>query len=326
MRHFICLTLIAACLSFPCAAQDVALNSKPFGLWLLELRQDAMKQGLTQATLDDALGSTAPIGRIIELDRKQPESVLTLAQYLANVVNDKRVTQGRQLLDENRELLEAIGKKYGVQPRFIVALWGIETNYGANMGGFRTIDALATLAYDGRRSDFFRSELIKALTILQQEHMLAADMKGSWAGAMGQCQFMPESFLKFAVDYDGDGKRDIWGSRADVFASIANYLSSSGWKGDEGWGRQVQPVDGIDPAHATLDVVKPVSEWDALGVRNLSGGHLPAGAVDASLIYVGDKEPAGPYLVYQNYKVLLKWNRSRFFATAVGSLADKIGQ
>ena len=164
------------------------------------------------------------------------------------MVTGKRTEDGRKQFAANRALLKKIGKKYGVQPRFILALWAIETNYGKNTGGFQIVDALATLAYDGRRAGFFRNELIDALKILGQEHMPAADLKGSWAGALGQCQFMPDSYLKYAVDYDGDGKRDIWNTKADVFASIANYLKSSGWNDSVGWGRPVELPENFDLA------------------------------------------------------------------------------
>ena len=207
-----------------------------------------------------------------------------------------------------------------------MALWGIETNYGRNTGGFYTIDALATLAFDGRRSAFFREELINALTILQKENMAAGDMKGSWAGALGQCQFMPSSFLKYAVDYNKDGKRDIWDSKQDVFASIANYLKTEGWNSNEGWGRPVRLPKDFDNALADIKSSKTLSEWNKLGVRRLDGKPLPDEDLKASLIMVGEGEDASPYIVYGNYKVILHWNRSRFFATAVGNLADAIGK
>lgn len=325
MRIFPYLFLLCL-ISSPALAQvEVPLNPKPFGLWLEELKQEAIKDGISQATLDDAFVETAPIERIVTLDRKQPESTLTLQQYLTNVVTPKRIAQGRKMLAENHELLAEVGKKYGVQPRFIVALWGIETGFGANMGGFEEVDALATLAYDGRRAEFFRGELIKALHILEQEHMQAIDMKGSWAGAMGQCQFMPTSFLKYAVDYDGDGKRDIWQNKGDVFASIANYLKSEGWSDATGWGRPVLLPAKFSDVQLDITQSKPIREWAHLGVRKADGKALPPQAIPASVIRVGEGDDAVPYMIYGNYKVLLKWNRSRYFATAVGMLADGIG-
>lgn len=233
MNRIIILAVSFALVGFASFAQEEEHNLQPFGLWLEELKKDALAQGISAKTLEEALADTAPIDRVIELDRTQPESTLTLEEYLEKVVTEARVQQGRELFAEHRELLKKIGGQYGVSPRYILALWGIETNYGGNTGNFSVIDALATLAYDGRRSEFFRDELLKALTIIDQDHIRAIDMDGSWAGAMGQCQFMPSSFLRFAVDYDGDGRRDIWNSPPDIFASIANYLHESGWNGEE---------------------------------------------------------------------------------------------
>jgi len=301
------------------------LNPVPFTQWLQAFESDARSQGIQQTTLDSAFSHTdAPLERVITLDRKQPESVLTLEEYLAGVVSKKRISDGQKALAEHNKLLTKIGKKFGVQPRFIVALWGIETNYGRNTGGFNTIDALTTLAYDGRRSDFFRGELIDALKILEEEQMDTSEMKGSWAGALGQCQFMPSTYLKYAVDEDKDGKRDIWGNSGDAFASIANYLESLGWNKDEGWGRPViLPVD-LDKHFIDITKEKTLTEWSELGVLTSDGDPLPKSHISASLILVGKDENAVPYLVYGNYKALLEWNKSRFFATSVGVLADEI--
>jgi len=300
-------------------------SSSSFSSWLEQFKQDAEAKGISRATLDAAFaGSEAPLDRVIELDQKQPELKLTLDQYLARIVSDTRIKDGRKQFAANRTLLTKIGKKYGVQPRFIVALWGIETNYGTRTGGFNVIDALATLAYDGRRAGFFRGELIDALRIIEQEHMSADDLKGSWAGALGQCQFMPDSYLKFAVDYNGDGKRDIWNTKSDVFASIANYLKSSGWDDKVGWGRPVKLPDNFDRSLADNSSEKSLAEWNKLGVRTASGGKLPAQKMKASLVFVGEGDDAVPYIIYSNFKVIMKWNRSRFFATSVGMLADRV--
>ena len=235
-----------------------------------------------------------------------------------------RVEKGRQRLRENRALLVEIGRKYGVQPRFLVAFWGIETDFGRHTGGFRVIPALATLAYDGRRSAYFRRELLNALEILDQGHIALSDMVGSWAGAMGQSQFMPSSFVTFAVDYDGDGRKDIWNTKADVFASAANYLSRVGWKGDQTWGRPVRLPKGFDTGLASLKIRKRLSAWQRLGVRRADGGDLPKRDLMASVVLA--EGPGGPaYVVYDNYHAILKWNRSTFFALAVGSLAEQIG-
>jgi membrane-bound lytic murein transglycosylase B len=334
MKILLLLLALVAPLSAAAFAQEDSIQNPAgpnpaghsFEQWLTEFRRDAAGKGISQATLDDAFAEPHVLERVIELDRKQPEARLTLDEYLDNVVNKRRIKDGRRFYAENRPLLNRIGRQYDVQPRFIVALWGIETNYGRNTGGFHTIDALATLAFDGRRSAFFREELIHALTILQKERMAAGDMKGSWAGALGQCQFMPGSFLKYAVDYNKDGRRDIWDSKPDVFASIANYLKTEGWNGSEGWGRPVRLPKDFDKALADIKSDKTLSEWNRLGVRRPDGKLLPDRDLRASLIMVGEGEDAGPYIVYGNYKVILHWNRSRFFATAVGHLADAIGR
>ena len=215
-------------------------NAEDFNTWLDKLKTEAKRQGISQKTIDSSLIGIKPIPRVIELDRKQPEFTLTFAEYLKRVVSDRRIRIGKSKLKEHKELLRQISSKYGVQSRYIVALWGIETDFGRITGGFPVISSLATLAYDGRRSKFFRKELLLALKIVDGGHILAKDMVGSWAGAMGQNQFMPSSFHAYAVDYDKDGSKDIWKTLPDVFASIANYLSKSGWQADQTWGRPVR--------------------------------------------------------------------------------------
>jgi membrane-bound lytic murein transglycosylase B len=316
--------LLVFTLAQPAMAQEIAYTPMPFAAWLDEFKQEAREQGISQETLDEAFADTQPIDSIIELDRKQPESTLTLQQYLQKVISQDRIREGRALYQEHRELLTKIGKEYGVQPRFIVALWGIETNYGSNTGSYSVIDALATLAYDGRRSEYFRGELINALKIIDADHISAASMDGSWAGAMGQCQFMPSSFLQYAVDYDGDGSRNIWTTEADVFASIANYLHSSGWNSEQSWGGRASLPSNFDTALADIKQSRPVDEWRQLGVKRAGGKLLPQSKAPVYVILVGEGENAAPYIITENYKVILKWNRSRYFATAVGTLADLI--
>jgi len=294
-----------------------------FATWLQGLRGEALGHGISAATFDAAFAHVEPIPRVIELDRKQPEFTLSFAEYLARVVPESRVERGRELLAENRATLDSIGATYGVQPRFIVALWGVESDFGRLTGDYPVIAALATLAYDGRRSRYFRGELLDALRILELGYIDLDTMRGSWAGAMGQNQFMPSSYLRYAVDYGGKGRRDIWGDPADVFASTANYLVHLGWHGDETWGREVRLPAGFDTSLADLAIRKPLAEWSARGVRSADGGPLPARALEASLVLPAGAD--GPsYLVYDNYRALLGWNRSAFFATAVGLLADRI--
>lgn len=315
---------LTACAGSQAPESNAGIEDPAFKAWLENFKRDAQKQGISRHTLDEAFDGVRPIPRIIELDRKQPEGTTTLTQYLERIVNEKRISTGRAMLEENRGILDKVSAEYGVQPEYIVALWGIETNYGANTGGYRTVSALATLAYDGRRSEFFRSELLKVLHITEDDHIPPGEIKGSWAGAMGQCQFMPSSFFNFAVDYNGDGRRDIWNTQDDVFASIANYLSKSGWESGMGWGFAVSLPKGFDKHLADIKQTRPVSEWKKLGVQPAQGAAWPESPTDASLIFAGEGADAKPLLVYKNYKVILLWNRSRYFATAVGNLAERI--
>ena len=299
-------------------------NAENFNTWLDKLKTEAKRQGISQKTLDSSLIGIKPIPRVIELDRKQPEFTLTFAEYLKRVISDRRIRIGKSKLKEHEELLREISLKYGVQSRYIVALWGIETDFGRITGGFPVISSLATLAYDGRRSKFFRKELLLALKIVDGGHILANDMVGSWAGAMGQNQFMPSSFHAYAVDYDKDGSKDIWKTLPDIFASIANYLSKSGWQADQTWGRPVSLPENFSRKFLGRKLKKPLGEWQQLGVRKLSGQDLPKRNLLSSIIRP-EKGQIGPaFVIYNNYEVILKWNRSNYFATAVGTLSDKI--
>lgn len=302
-----------------------AMAEENFATWLDGVREEALGKGIRAEVLDAAFAGVKPIPRVIELDRRQPEFTLTFQQYLDRVVPDSRKKRGRARYATHKAMLDAVGKKYGVQPRFIVALWGIETDFGRVTGGFPVIASLATLAHDGRRSAYFRGELMHALNILNGNHTTADKMMGSWAGAMGQPQFMPSSFNNFAVDEDGDGRRDIWETQIDVFASAANYLSKVGWRDDITWGRKVKLPAGFDLSLASLDTEKRLSEWQAMGVRRADGGDLPARDLPASLVLPVKGSATPAYLVYQNYRNILKWNRSTYFALAVGHLSDAIG-
>jgi len=315
--------------SQPSTPQQPAASATPreFQAWLREFRAEAQRSGVSERTLASAIDGVAPIPRVIELDRAQPEVTRTFPEYMARVVNDQRVATGRERLRQHQTLLRQIADKYKVPPRFVVALWAVESDFGRLTGGFSVTSALATLAWEGRRAAFFRTELMNALKIIDAGHITAADMKGSWAGAMGQSQFMPSSFLSFAVDWDGDGKRDIWRTESDVFASISNYLSRSGWRPQESWGRAVSLSRPIDPGLIGLDSRRPLSAWASLGVRRADGKQLVGTGGDlatqeASLLQYGG--PGGPaFLVFENFRTILKWNRSNFFATSVGVLADR---
>ena len=303
-----------------------AEGHQSFENWKSELRDEALSRGISAQSFDTAFAGVAPIERVIELDRSQPEFTLTLETYLNKVVSATRVKKARQKLVEHRAILKEVSQKFGVQPRFIVALWGIETNFGQHTGGFSVIAALSTLAYDGRRSAYFRKELLNALQIIEDGHIKSADMKGSWAGAMGQSQFMPSSFLSYAYDYNGDGRRDIWGTQQDVFASIANYLGSVGWRDDMTWGRQVSVPDNVDGKKLSeAKTRKSMEEWRALGIKNSDGGALPKRNLTSRLV-VPSRSGGQAYLAYANYDNILKWNRSNYFAIAVGTLADMIEQ
>ncbi len=316
----ICMLLNAAFLS-PARA-----SSQDFPSWLSELRQEAAQKGISQNTINAALNNVTPIPRVIELDRKQPEGKMTFAQYKERVINDARIRKGRILYQDHRAELEKASQKYGVPAQYIVALWGIETSYGENTGGFSVIQALATLAYDGRRSDFFRGELFNALKIIDEGHIKVINMKGSWAGAMGQNQFMPSSFHNFAVDGNNDGRRDIWGTLPDVFASTANYLSKSGWIEDEKWGRAVRLPQGFPQSLTGTDTQKSLAAWKNMGITLPNGTTLPTSPDIQASVVTPDGVGGPAFLVYNNYRVVLKWNRSTYFATSVGLLADAIAQ
>jgi membrane-bound lytic murein transglycosylase B len=299
--------------------------SEPFDAWLEGVRVEAAERGVSQQVIDEALGDIAPIERVIQLDRNQPEFRMKFDEYLRNVINQRRIDTGRRMMEEHADLLAEVSVKYGVQPRFIVALWGIETDFGRNTGGFSVIASLATLAHEGRRAEFFRRELLLALDILQQGHIKPKDMIGSWAGAMGQNQFMPSSFHAYAIDHDGDGDKDIWGSLPDVFGSIANYLGQSGWRDDQTWGREVVLPKGFDEALIS-DVEKLLPEWQALGVRNPGGSDLPTREIAARIVPVTERSGRARYFIaYKDFDVLMKWNRSTYFVIAVGTLADALG-
>ncbi len=294
-----------------------------FEEWLRKLRAEARAAGIRASTLDRALAGLEPLPRVVELDRRQPEGRLTFAEYRRRVVGRDRIRRGRELRARHRRILAATARRYGVADRILVALWGIESSFGGFKGRFNVVAALATLAFDGRRAAFFRKELLAALRILDEGHVPVEQMYGSWAGAMGQPQFMPTTFLAHAVDADGDGRRDIWNSLPDVFASMANYLRRSGWDRRYRWGREVRLTRALGEKRIGLRHRAALATWARRGVRRADGGALPEVAIDASLLLPDG--PGGPaFLVYDNYRVLLRWNRSHYFALSVGLLADAI--
>lgn len=294
-----------------------------FAAWLSELKAEARALGISQSTLDSALEDVAPIARVIELDQKQPEFTQTFWNYLDRRVTAERITRGRELLNGLGPLMERIELESGVPARYLVAFWGLESNFGDFQGEYQVVGALATLAYDHRRGRFFRSQLLDALRILDRGEVPPSKMIGSWAGAMGQVQFLPETYLRYAVDADEDGRRDIWASTADALASAANYLKNLGWDGAETWGREVILPPDFDLRQAELGNEKSLLEWSRLGIKRSDGGQLPPITTRGAIILPGGH--AGPaFLVYPNFNVIMRWNRSILYAIAVGHLADRI--
>ena len=295
-----------------------------FARWLKELKVEARADGVSAKTLETAFKNVAPIDRVIELDRRQPEFTRTFWSYIDNRITPEIVATGRDKLAKHRAKLNEVAKTHGVPARYLVAFWGMETNYGAHLGSFPVIDSLATLAYDERRAAFFRTQLLHALHIVDDGHITAANMKGSWAGAMGHMQFLPSTFVKHAIDATGDGRKDIWGTLRDAFASGANYLDSLGWERDERWGREVKLPSDFPYAQAQLEVQKPLNAWAAMGVTRADGSPLPVvdGMTGSILLPQGHEGPA--FLVYDNFRAIMHWNRSVNYAIAVGHLADRI--
>ncbi len=295
-----------------------------FQTWLAQLRQEAGARGVSQDILEAALGQVEPIPRILELDQRQPEFTDTFLNYLDRRVTRERIAEGRRLMRVHGTLLQRIARQYGIPANVLVAFWGLETHYGKFLGNFPVPAALATLAYDNRRASFFRSQLLDALDILQAGHVTPEAMRGSWAGAMGQVQFMPGTFRRYAVDGDGDGRKDIWQSLPDAFASAANYLNELGWRSGEIWGREVRLSKGFDLALAGPEVKQSVAAWRRLGVTRADGKPLPAlEHISGSLLL--PQGHAGPaFLVYRNFDAMLTWNRSINYALTVGLLADQL--
>ena len=297
-------------------------NEQSFAGWLAELRAEARELGISEATLRE-LDNLQPLERVMELDNSQPEFVQTFTRYLGLRVTPNQVARGQSLLQQHSVLLEQVRQRYGVQPHYLVAFWAVESNYGRSTGGFSVLEALATLAFDPRRADFFRRQLLTALQIIDDGHIQAERMSGSWAGAMGQLQFMPNIFYQYGVDGDQDGRIDIWNSLPDIFHSAANFLSQSGWRGDERWGREVLLTEDFDFSLTGTSTRKPLQEWRDLGVTQLNGAPIPVAAgMEASVILpAGAQGPA--FLGYANFRTTMTYNPSTFYALTVGHLADR---
>lgn len=308
--------------SFCIAHLTFAAPTQSWNQWVAGVRTEALREGISKEVFDTAFRDIHEPSRTVKsLARSQPEHRLTFSRYLSTRADSYRIAMGRKNYLKYQGMLDKIGEEYGVDPCFIVSFWGMESSYGTYMGNFPVIQSLATLAYDSKRPEFFRKELMIALKILNDRHVTLAHFKGEWAGASGQPQFLPSSWVEFSVDYDGDGRRDIWESKPDVFASIANYMKKNGWKHGEPWAIHVKLPAHFDKSLEGKSIIKPVSEWNALGVRTETGAPLPHPELQASIV-----EPnGGPvFLAYPNYRMILRYNNSIYYAGAIGYMADKI--
>ncbi len=298
-------------------------QEKDFGVCLTEFQDQARQESISEWVIEDVVGNLEPIVRVVELDRSQPEFVQTFAHYLNLRVSESRISRGRDLYREHRDFLNELTRTYGIPGQYLVAFWGLETNFGSYLGTMSTLDSLATLACDQRRSEFFTSELMIALKLLERESLTPEEMRGSWAGAMGHTQFMPSSYWQYAVDGDGDGQINLWASEKDALASGANFLNSLGWKSEERWGREVSLPDDFPYLDTGLRKPAALSDWADMGVKRANGADLPIADMEgAILVPAGHVGPA--FLVYDNFSVIMKWNRSESYAISVGHLADRI--
>lgn len=303
-------------------AADAEDHAAGFAAWRTAFAAQALAAGIAPQTVRDVLGQAQWQPRVVELDRAQPEFSRTPWAYLDSAVSAQRVAQGRAKLAEHSPTLQAAAARYGVPATVVTAIWGMESNYGSNFGSFRTVDALATLAYEGRRRTWAQAELLAALRIIDLGDIAPEAMLGSWAGAMGHTQFLPSVFLAHAVDADGDGRRDIWGSIPDVAASTARFLADAGWQSQEPWGAEVRLPPGFDHARAELTVRQSAAQWAAEGLQTMDGRPLPTLASAAVLEPAGARGPA--FLVGQNFRTILRYNNSTSYALAVALLAQRL--
>ncbi|WP_245955262.1 lytic murein transglycosylase [Kushneria indalinina] len=293
-----------------------------FDQWVSDFRQKARSEGISQTTLNEALANVRYQPRIIELDRSQPEFTRGIWEYLDSAVSSTRIDNGRQKLAEHRSAADQAQSRYGVPGSVITAIWGIESNYGSNFGSFSAIDAFATLGYEGRRHAFAQEQLLAALRIIQEGDIDREHMLGSWAGAMGHTQFIPTSFLAYAVDGDGDGRRDIWGSITDVMASTANYLAKNGWQRGQPWGVEVTLPEGFDYTRTELSTRQSTQAWQGQGVRAVEGQSLPNFDQASVITPAGAQGPA--FLVGPNFRVIMRYNNATSYALAVAYLSQRI--
>lgn len=302
-----------------------SVSSVPFDRFVEGVKTEARRRGMSQATVNAAFAGVRPNQRVIELDRRQAEGGLQWEDYRDRImVTPTRIQNGQRHYRENAELLRRIEARFRVSPRVIVAIWGVETNFGANTGGFRVVEALATLAWEGRRAAYFRNELFAALKILDEGHIRTDRMVGSWAGAMGQPQFMPSNFDRLAVDFDGDGRRDIWDNRADALGSIAHYFQRSGWREGEPWGREVRPPPGFTAAGADTETRRPLRDFARMGFREASGAALATDGPEAQIVFP-NRGNGQVFLGHHNLRVIRRYNSPVNYGLAVGLISDRLG-
>ncbi len=341
---FIKFLLLITFFTFKVYAEDCNKPAMPsdgeWEIWLNNIKLEAIEKGIKKETVEKTLKDIKPQSKIIMRDRCQPESTITLDEYLYYRVDKARIIAGKNMLKKHKVLLDKISKHFSIQPRFIISILGMESYYGRNQGDIDTINAITTLAYDRRRSDFYKKQLFAALEILDKNLVPNGELKGSWGGAVGMTQMIPTTFLESAYDWDGGGI-DIWNSYADAFASTANYLTSlnkNPWYYDSTWGREILPPKNIRSIYNSLEQINPkgcgavkrrsqaktLSEWNKLGFRNLNGGKLPnRDDLEARLI-APDGLDGRMFIVYPNYKNILYYNCSSYYAVSIGLLSDKI--
>jgi membrane-bound lytic murein transglycosylase B len=318
-------TLLAATtalLAVPALGPSYAQGTD-FQSCLQTIKADATRQGVPAAIADRAFQGLTPDQKVVDLDGRQPEFSLTYSKYVGGSVTPDRVTKGQQRMAQHRALLDALRAEYGVPPQYIMAFWGIETNYGTFMGDFQVVRSVATLACMTKRRDFFSNETVQALRILAMNHMTREQMRGSWAGAMGNMQFMPSTFMKYGVDRTGDGRIDLWTSLPDAFASAANFLRGIGWKPPLPASEEVFLPQGFPLDQADTTVEKPVRAWAQMGVKKAGSAALPSSDEPSSIILpAGHRGPA--FILYPNFKAVMNWNRSTLYALSVAILAQQI--
>ncbi|PWF64982.1 lytic transglycosylase [Shewanella sp. BC20] len=304
-------------------SDTIAAHAAAFPTCVANLQERARTEGLSEATIQDTVASLQFVPKVIELDQAQPEFSQTFNNYFTKRATDWRVNEGRRLLKKHRALLDKLAQQYGVPPQYILSFWGLETNYGSYKGKMSVLDSLATLACEPRRSGYFTTELMQALKLKEKYGFDKSTMVGSWAGAMGHTQFMPSAYAKYAIDGDGDGKADLWNSTEDALTSAANFLQHLGWQRNERWGREVILPRNFSYENLGAKQAQPLSQWAAQSVVQSNGQPLPAIDMKAAL-YLPSGHTGPAFLGYENFNVIMRWNRSEFYAITVGHLADRI--